>query len=49
MWLLLRAASELKANAARERDAAKKILNSKQLRLYDALVRQTRQRITASF
>jgi hypothetical protein len=49
MWLLLRAASELKANAAHERDAAKKILNSKQLRLYDALVRQTRQRIMASF
>jgi hypothetical protein len=49
MWKLLRASSALKANAARERAAAKKILNSKQLRLYDAVVRQTRQRIMASF
>jgi hypothetical protein len=35
MWLLMRASSELRANAARERAAAKDILNSKQLRLYD--------------
>jgi hypothetical protein len=49
MWKLLRASSELKANTARERAAAKKILSSKQLLLYDAVVRQTRQRIMASF
>jgi hypothetical protein len=49
MGLLMRASSELRANAARERAAAKKILSSKQLRLYDAVVRQTRQRIMASF
>ena len=40
MWKLRRASSELRANAARERAAAKKILNSKQLRLYDALMRE---------
>jgi hypothetical protein len=49
MGLLMRASSELRANAARERAAAKKILSSKQLRLYDAVVRQTRHRIMASF
>jgi hypothetical protein len=49
MWLLMRASSALRANAARERAAAKKILNSEQLRLYDAVVRQTRQRIMAAF
>ena len=49
MGLLMRASSELRANATRERAAAKKILSSKQLRLYDAVVRQTRQRIMASF
>jgi hypothetical protein len=49
MGLLMRASSELRANGARERAAAKKILSSKQLRLYDAIVRQTRQRIMASF
>ena len=49
MSLLQRASSELLANAARERAAVKKILNSKQLRLYDALIREIRQRIMASF
>ena len=49
MSLLQRASSELLANAGRERAAAKKILNSKQLRLYDALIREIRQRIMASF
>jgi len=49
MSLLQRASSELLANAARERAVAQEILNSKQLRLYDALVRETRQRIMASF
>ena len=49
MSLLQRASSELLANAARERAAAKKILNSKQLRLYDSIIREIRQRIMASF
>ena len=45
MSLLQRASSELMANAARERAAAKKILNTKQLRLYDELMIEIRQRI----
>jgi hypothetical protein len=49
MWLLLRASSELKANVARERAAAKKILTPKQLRIYDAVIKQTRRRIMSSF
>jgi hypothetical protein len=49
MQKLQRASSELSANAARERAAAKKILDSKQLRVYDALIREIRQRIMASF
>lgn len=49
MSLLQRASLELMANAAREREAAQRILNAKQLRLYDALIRETRQRIMASF
>lgn len=49
MALLQRASSELMANAARERTAAQKILNAKQLRQYDALIRETRQRIMAAF
>jgi hypothetical protein len=49
MWLMMRASSELKANVDRERAAAKKILTPKQLRLYDAVIRQTRRRIMSSF
>jgi hypothetical protein len=49
MSLLQRASSELLANAARERAAAKKILNSKQLRLYDSIIREIRHRVMASF
>jgi hypothetical protein len=49
MSLLQRASSELLANASRERAAAKKILNSKQLRLYDALISEIRQRVMSSF
>jgi hypothetical protein len=49
MSLLQRASSELLANAARERAAAQKILDAKQLQLYDALIRQTRQRVMESF
>lgn len=45
MSLLQRASSELMANAARERAAARRILNAKQLRLYDALMKEIRQRI----
>jgi hypothetical protein len=45
MSLLQRASSELMANAARERAAARKILNAKQLRLYDELMTEIRQRI----
>jgi hypothetical protein len=43
--LLQRASSELMANAAQERAAAKSILNAKQLRLYDELMIEIRQRI----
>jgi hypothetical protein len=49
MSLLMRASSELKANLARERAAAKKILTPKQLRIYDAVIKQTRRRVTSSF
>jgi hypothetical protein len=49
MSLLQRASPELMANAARERDAVKKILNSQQLRIYDAVLKETRERIMASF
>lgn len=49
MALLQRASSELLENAARERSAVQKILNAKQLRQYDALIMETRQRIMASF
>jgi hypothetical protein len=49
MSLLQRASSELLANASRERAAAKKILDAKQLQLYDALIQETRQRVMASF
>lgn len=49
MSLLQRASSELMANAAREREAAKKILNSQQLRIYDAMMQEIRERIMASF
>jgi hypothetical protein len=49
MWRLMGASSELKANVARERAAAKKILTPQQLRLYDAVVKQTRRRIMSSF
>jgi hypothetical protein len=49
MSLLQRASSELLANAARERAAAREILTAKQLRHYDALIREIRQRVMASF
>ena len=49
MWLLMRASSELKENSARERAAAKRILTPQQLRLYDAVVKQTRRRVMSSF
>ena len=49
MSLLQSASSELMANAARERDAVKKILSSQQLRVYDAVIKETRERIMASF
>jgi hypothetical protein len=49
MSLLQRASSELMANAARERDAVKKILNPQQLQIYDAVIKETRERIMASF
>jgi hypothetical protein len=49
LMLLWRASSELRQNASRERAAAKKILNSKQFQLYDAVIRATRRRIIASF
>ncbi|MGH6873891.1 MAG: hypothetical protein ACREDW_02665 [Aestuariivirgaceae bacterium] len=49
MSLLQRASSELMANAAREREAAKRILNSEQLRIYDAVMNEIRERIMASF
>jgi hypothetical protein len=37
------------ANAARERDAVKRILTSQQLRVYDSVMKETRERIMASF
>jgi hypothetical protein len=49
MWRLMGVASELKANSTRERDAVKRILTPKQLRLYDAVIKQTRRRIMSSF
>ena len=49
MSLLQRASSELMANAARERDAVKKILSSQQLRVYDAVIKETRERVMAAF
>ena len=49
MSLLQRASPELMANAAREREAAKKILNSRQLQVYDAVMKEIRERIMASF
>jgi hypothetical protein len=49
MWRLMGASSELKANVARERAGAKKILNPEQLRVYDAVIKQTRRRIMSSF
>src|SRR4051794_23329741 len=39
MWRLMRASSELKANAARERADAKKILTPQQLKLYDVVIK----------
>jgi hypothetical protein len=47
--LLQRASSELLANAARERRAAKKILTRKQMHRYDSIIAETRQRIISSF
>jgi hypothetical protein len=49
MSLLQRASSDLLSNAARERTAVKEVLNAKQLRHYDALIREIRQRVMASF
>jgi hypothetical protein len=49
MSLLQRASSELMANAARERNAVKKILSSQQLRVYDAVLKETRERVMAAF
>jgi hypothetical protein len=49
MSLLQRASSELMANADRERDAVKKILNAQQLQIYDAVMKETRERVMASF
>jgi hypothetical protein len=49
MWHLMGASSELKANVARERAGAKKILTPEQLRVYDAIIKQTRRRIMSSF
>lgn len=48
MWLLMRASSELKANLARERAAAKKILTREQIRIYDAVIKQTRRRVMSA-
>lgn len=45
MEKLQRAASKLQANAARERAAAKKILNAEQIRAYDKIMMETRARI----
>jgi hypothetical protein len=47
--LLQSASSELMANAARERAAAKKILTRKQMYMYDTIIAKTRQKIMASF
>src|SRR5215207_1609088 len=47
--LLQRASSELMANAASERAAAKKILTRKQMYQYDTIIAETRQKIMASF
>jgi hypothetical protein len=49
MWLLMGASSELKANLAHERAAAKKILTPTQLRRYDSVIKQTRRRIMSAF
>jgi hypothetical protein len=49
MWLLMRASSELKANLARERAAAKRILTPQQMQLYDTVIKRTRRRIMSSF
>jgi len=47
--LLQRASSELIANAARERAAAKKILTRKQMYRYDTIIAEIRSRIISSF
>jgi hypothetical protein len=47
--LLQRASSELMANAARERTAAKKILTRKQMYRYDTIIAEIRSRIISSF
>ena len=47
--LLQRASSELMANAARERAAAKKILTRKQMYRYDTVIAEVRSRIISSF
>jgi len=47
--LLQRASSELMANAASERAAAKKILTRKQMYQYDTIIAEVRSRIIASF
>jgi hypothetical protein len=47
--LLQRASSELMANAARERAAAKKILSRKQMYRYDSIIAEVRGRIISSF
>ena len=47
--LLQRASSELMANAARERAAAKKILSRKQMYQYDSIIAEVRSRIISSF
>src|SRR5215216_3788971 len=47
--LLQRVSSELMANAAHERAAAKKILTRKQMYQYDTIVAEVRSRIIASF
>jgi hypothetical protein len=47
--LLQRASSELIANAARERAAAKKILTRKQMYRYDTIIAEIRSHIISSF
>jgi hypothetical protein len=47
--LLQRASSELMANAAHERAAAKKILTRKQMYRYDTIIAEVRSRIISSF